>query len=106
MSDVFEVVFDNSNIHWNKDPEHNRYFLQSQQNYFNHLLHARGHVFLNEIHDALGLDRTSKGQLVGWSMSGEGDSFIDFGLSAQNEMGEEVTLTFNVDGEIYQELDA
>lgn len=99
--EVFTARFDSDNINWCRDGEYNILFVHSQQNYFNMLLKNRGHVFLNEVNDALGFDRTSRGQLVGWTGK---NGQIDFGLETDDE-GERVYLTFNVDGEIYEELD-
>lgn len=101
--------FDESNVNWQKDAELNRLFVQCNQNYANHLLHARGHIFLNEVYDMLGLDRTRAGSVVGWVI-GNGDNYIDFGIfeaaSAQFVNGWErsVILDFNVDGVIYDKI--
>ena len=71
--------FDQSCPGWDKDPEYNLTFLQATETYFNNLLKARGHVFLNEVYDALGIPRTAAGNVVGW-VKGNGDDYIDFGL--------------------------
>lgn len=95
---------------WNPQPEYNLAFLKSQQNYMNNKLQATGHVFLNEVYDALGLDRTKEGAVVGW-VKGRGDSFIDFNIFHGDDptsvldfiTGAEggIWLDFNVDGVIY-----
>lgn len=114
--------YDKSCREWSPTPEYNRMYLTNQQRYFNDLLNSRGHVFLNEIYDALGIPRTSAGQVVGW-VKGHGDGFIDFGIYEVNVpgYGEEhhcdqideerrefvngyrntVLLDFNVDGIVY-----
>jgi hypothetical protein len=100
--------FDDASPNWQKDAELNQIFIKCQQNYANHLLQARGHVFLNEVYDALGLERSRAGAVVGWVLNGESsDNFIDFGVyEAYNEKfvnGHErsALLDFNVDGVIY-----
>jgi hypothetical protein len=103
---IYAKIFDAGSRNWQKNPELNRIFLQSQQNYFNHILQARGHVFLNEVYDALDVGRTKQGAVTGWVWD-EGDNFIDFGMfEARNanfidgfEM--DIILDFNVDGVIY-----
>lgn len=67
------------NQNWKNNSEYNRLFINCQQQMANDLLQARGHVFLNDVYDMLGLDRSNVGQLVGWVLGGEGDDFIDFG---------------------------
>lgn len=106
-------VYDDGNTGWSKSPELNLAFLKAQQNYFNDLLHTRGHVFLNEVYDALGFPRTQAGQVVGWVYDEEnpiGDNFIDFGIYDINDPakvrfvnGQErsIILDFNVDGIVY-----
>lgn len=101
--------FDESSSQWVKSPEYNLTFLQCQQNYANDLLHARGHVFLNEVYDMLGIPRTKAGAVVGW-VRGIGDDFVDFGIFDGERMkardfvnGYErsILLDFNVAGVIY-----
>lgn len=101
--------FDETNKNWTKDPEYNLVFLRGQEAYANQRLRTRGHVFLNEIYDALGMERTKAGQVVGWSLSDKGDNIIDFGMydlqrqTARrfvNGQEDSILLDFNVDGDI------
>lgn len=71
--------FDSSNPNWDKNPQFSMMFLRGQQNHLNDLLHTRGHVFLNEVYEALGFPHTPQGAVLGW-LDGEGDDCIDFGL--------------------------
>ena len=106
-------IFDESaSRNWNKQPEYNQLFIQCQQQWMNDLLNSRGHLFLNEVYDALGLSRTKAGAVVGW-VKGNGDDYVDFGVFRDNEFdgmrfvcGEEpaVWLDFNVDGVIYDKI--
>lgn len=107
---AYARFFDEGSTQFEKDAERNRLYIQCQQNYLNNLLQARGHVFLNEAYDALGLDRSSAGSVVGWVIGDDGDNFIDFGLfEASNSQflnGWEprILLDFNVDGVIYDKI--
>ncbi len=102
--------FDESCPNWVKDAELNRIFLQCQQTYANHLLRARGHVFLNEVYDSLGLERSRAGQVVGWVINGEGDGYVDFGMFEANSnrfinnLERNIILDFNVDGVVYDKI--
>lgn len=112
---IYARFFDQYNNYWSKDPEINKIFLRSQQNYLNDLLHARGHVFLNEAYDALGFDHSMAGSVVGWRIGGEGDNYIDFGIFRSdadynirdfvNGHEASVLLDFNVDGLIYDKIE-
>lgn len=101
---MYARCFDESSRNWQKNPELNRIFVQAQQEYANHLLHARGHVFLNEIYDNLGLMRSKAGQSVGWALGHGGDNYIDFGIFEArnadfvNGWERSIWLDFNVDG--------
>lgn len=108
---AYARIFDESSPNFQKDSELNRIFIQTQQNYANHVLQARGHVFLNEIYDALGLERSRAGAVVGWVLNGENsDNYIDFGMfdaySARfvNNLERSIVLDFNVDGVIYDKI--
>lgn len=105
--------FDESSSQWEKDREKNLFFLNMQQNWFNDKLKAQGHLFLNEVYDALGLPRTAAGAVTGWIHNSEGDNYVDFGIyDASNERkrafvnGYEpsILLDFNVDGVIYNRI--
>ena len=109
---VYARFFDEGCAQWSKTPEYNLMFLNAQQKYFNNLLQARGHVFLNDVYDALGIPRSKAGAVVGWVMrsDGEGDNFIDFGMyngdretirDFVNGNERNILLDFNVDGVIY-----
>lgn len=79
--------FDDGCLGWTKDPELNFLFLKQQQNYANELLKARGHLYLNEVYDMLGIPRSQAGQIVGWVYDEKnpvGDNFVDFGLFNTN----------------------
>lgn len=102
-------IFDESCPEWQKAAEWNFTFLNAQQNYWNDRLQAHGHVFLNEVYDALGFPRTQAGQVVGW-VKGNGDNFIDFGIFDRdrqqvrdfvNGYERNIVLDFNVDGVVY-----
>jgi hypothetical protein len=103
--------FDEASKDWVKDPELNRLFVTCQQTYLNHILQVRGHVFLNEAYDALGIERSSAGAIVGWVISENSDNYIDFGLyHAQssrfiNGTERSIILDFNVDGVIYDKIE-
>jgi uncharacterized protein DUF6353 len=112
---MYARFFDQMSPEWSRDPGYNEVYLVGQQRRFNDLLIARGHVFLNEVYEALGLDHTDYGAIVGWILSpnGDTDNHIDFGLYADNERarafinGREnsILLDFNVDGVIYDKID-
>lgn len=110
---MYARFFDQLSPEWNKEPEYNLVFLRCQQNWFNDLLKTRGHVFLNEVYDALGISRTKAGSVVGWVISEGGDNFVDFGIYDGNDRaidfvnGREgaILLDFNVDGVIYDKIE-
>ena len=102
--------FDDGSKNWSKTPEYNMLFLKAQQNYANDLLKARGHIFLNEIYDMLGIPRSKAGAVVGWAITEDGDNFVDFGMYDINDESARdfingyeraILLDFNVDGVIY-----
>lgn len=101
---IYARCFDETNPQWQQSSETNRLFLQCQQEYANHQLHARGHVLLNDVYDSLGFDRSVAGTIVGWVRNGDGDNYIDFGIFEAlnsrfvNNLEPAVWLDFNVDG--------
>lgn len=112
----YAKFFDESNVNWNRNPEYNLMFLKSQQQYANDLLKARGRLFLNEVYDMLGMERTKAGQVVGWVYDEEnpiGDNFVDFGIydmskervrAFVNGYEPNILLDFNVDGNVWDAM--
>lgn len=79
----YAFFFDNGCVGWQKDAEHNKWFVLQQQNYANDKLKAQGYLFLNDVHDMFGVPRTKAGQIVGWIYDEKhpnGDNHVDFGV--------------------------
>lgn len=105
--------YDDGNDEWSKDPEFNLMYLRRQQEYANEVLKSRGHLFLNEVYDMLGIPRSKAGQVVGWiydEKNPNGDNYVDFGIydldderkrAFVNGYERSILLDFNVDGVIY-----
>lgn len=102
--------FDDGCTGWSRDPEYNLMFLRCQEQHANERLKTKGHLFLNEVYDSLGIPRTKAGQMVGWIYdSNNGDNYVDFGIFNGSENsrafvnGRErsILLDFNVDGDIW-----
>lgn len=107
MPSPYARFFDEYNRNWTKTAEYNNLFLRAQQQSANDRLNAYGYVFLNEVYESLGLERSQAGQMVGWKKGNGGDDFIDFGIydifdessrAFVNGFEPTVLLDFNVDG--------
>lgn len=108
----YAKFFDESCFGWAKDPEQNMFFLKRQQDFANETLKAKGHLFLNEVYDMIGIPRTKAGQCVGWIYDEKnpvGDNYVDFGMYDTYKEGcrafvngyeRSILLDFNVDGNI------
>lgn len=95
-------IFDQTNAYWSPQTVYNELFLKAQQNYFQDRLRVRGHLFLNEVYDALGMHRTSEGALLGWVYQGE--AFETF-LWRENEVTGTFDVIFLPEGQIWDKLD-
>lgn len=92
--------------------DYNAFFLRAQQELANHMLISNGFLFLNDVYDMLGIDRSIPGQAVGWvydkNAENRGDNYVDFGIQeVYRKKSEEpgdyekvFLLDFNVDGTI------
>lgn len=108
----YAKFFDEGSSCWSPQPGYNLFFLKTSMGIANDQLQARGHLFLNEVYDMLGLPRTSAGAQVGW-ITGNGDDYVDFGIFDDTKTGvrdfvngwnKAVLLDFNVDGIIYDKI--
>lgn len=105
-TELYRVRFDKYSSAWEKDKFQNECTLKSEENWANDVLRLQGYLFLNDVYDRLGLPRTRTGQIVGWMKNGNGDGFVDFGIT-DCETYDNVKfdynafdLNFNVDGDI------
>ena len=101
--------FDENSIRGDRSREGNMLFLKISQDYFNNLLRFRGHLFLNEVYDRLGIPRRAIGQCVGWiydENNPNGDNFVDLDIfNERNNNDENVfMLDPNVDGYILDKI--
>lgn len=103
--------FDETNVNWTRDPIANYMFLKGVQAHMQNLLSIRGHVFLNDVYDALGMPRCPEGAVSGWVRNSKsGDGFVDFGFMTShdphtvafvNGVEKTVRLNFNIDGVVW-----
>ena len=109
QSSEYAKFFDESCLGWTKDPEYNLMFLRNQQQYANDLLESRGYLFLNEVYEMLGIQRTRQGQVIGWIYDKNVIDKVNFGIynianpanrRFVNGYERSILLDFNVDGDI------
>lgn len=101
---------------WTKDPEYNLLTLKMREKEATHRLKTQGYLFLNDVYDMIGIERTQAGQVVGWIYDEDcpnGDNYVDFGiydkLSTANQrfvngLEPVILLDFNVDGVIINKI--
>lgn len=110
-------VFYEGNPGWTKSAEKNMLFLKLQQSYANKKLQSQGYLFLNDVYEMLGFNKTTAGHTVGWIYDPKDKNrhnFVDFGIynnvtderKAAFINGDErsVLLDFNVDGPILNDV--
>lgn len=114
-ADISEYAkfFDNTCPEWDENPLFNLKWLRANETSANDILHSRGHIFLNEVYDMIGLPHTPEGAVVGWVDDKDHSKYVDFGLydpsnqSARRLINGEdnvVLLDFNVDGIIFDKI--
>ena len=108
--ETYSRYFGQDNRNWEYVMDYNLVFLRAQLQFANDMLHARGHIFLNEVYDALGIARTRAGSVVGWVDNGDGDGYVDFGSFLvdgykEGRKNNKILLDFNVDGIIFDKIE-
>lgn len=103
-----KFVFDRNCVSFRpENQEHNVFFLKAQENYLNTQFQIRGHLFLNEVYDALGVSRTRDGSILGWISNDDYLAHVSFGIDwgsiGTTEIGP-INLTFNVTGVICDKI--
>ena len=100
---------------WSPNEAYNFAKLRHVQEWGTIRLNHKGHLFLNEIFDELGLERMPYGAVVGWlsERNGGADGYVDFGIMGREDnefldfvrgFEDHIMLDFNVDGEIWREI--
>ena len=112
-ADPFSVIWDEtSSREWSTSGDYNACFLRCQERHANDMLRTRGHLFLNEVFDMLGLPRTKEGAIMGWVIGNDiSHGFVSFGIEKNYADWDQYKgygciersymLKFNVDGVIY-----
>lgn len=101
---------------WVDNPSYMDMFIRSQEHIAQNKLVANRVLFLNEVYDALGLERTVAGQQVGWiydpsDMDSDRDNYVRFrtfevNVETENGIEKGIMIDFNVDGLILPEVSA
>ena len=110
----YALLFDETNIFWEPEKGTNKTWLIIKQQHLNDMLNVKGHLFLNDVHRALGFPETKAGQIVGWvADSRSGDGYVDLGIFEPltdvkrdfiNGHERNIWLNPNVDGPIIDRL--
>ena len=112
--DEFTRIFDETSDCWQRDSGMNFAFLMQQQNFLNEKLQRQGFLCLNDALHALGFQRSSLGQVMGWVYDEGNPDFhnvVDFGIFDKydrekcafiNGWEKSVWIQFNVDGNLLE----
>jgi len=109
VASPFRFKYDSTNENWTGFNDENLFRLQVAQNMYNDLLRARGHIFLRDVLNTLGIKDTPASAITGWIYDPDnpehpGDNFIEFNVrDYQSEHGY-ILLDFNVDGTIFDKI--
>lgn len=114
LSPYARIIAEESSTCWDPNEDYTYQNLAAVQLWANRRLERKGHLFLNEVFDQLGLSRTREGAVVGWLKNGEGDGYVSFGdfdASIYRVPSDDYTrvdsnfiVDFNVDGVIWDKI--
>lgn len=110
--EIYCRIFGPDNRNWKNNSEYNLNFLKANEAHWNTHLRVHKYVFLNDVLEDLGMEKTREGQIVGWIYDQErGDGYIDFGIFLLQENadalfsgGQTFFLEFNCDGPILNRI--
>ena len=120
IEDVFKAspyarLIDDTSTAWDPNEDYLFMNISAIQNWANRRLRTKGHLFLNEVYDQLGVSRTPEGSVCGWIANSEdGDGYVDFGNpescawryydGVRKHNVTECVLDFNIDGVIWDRI--
>lgn len=115
LSPYSRIITEESSNCWDENEDYTAENIAAVQLWANRRLERKGHLFLNEVYDQLGLSRTREGSVVGWlKNSKDGDNYVSFGDYDANiyrtpsddytRVHSNFILDFNVDGMIWDKI--
>lgn len=115
LSPYARIISEESSNCWDDSEDYTSENLHAIQLWANRRLERKGHLFLNEVFDQLGLSRTREGAVVGWIKNSEnGDGYVSFGdfdssiyrvpSDDYSRVDSNFILDFNVDGMIWDKI--
>lgn len=114
LSPYARIIAEESSTCWDPNEDYTSQNLAAVQLWANRRLERKGHLFLNEVFDQLGLSRTREGAVVGWLKNGEGDNYVSFGdfdaaiyrvpSDDYTRVDSNFIVDFNVDGVIWDRI--
>lgn len=114
LSPYARIIAEESSTCWDPNEDYTSQNIAAVQLWANRRLERKGHLFLNEVFDQLGLSRTREGAVVGWLKNGEGDNYVSFGdfdasiyrVPSDNytRVDSNFIVDFNVDGVIWDRI--
>ena len=114
LSPYARIIAEESSTCWDTNEDYTSQNLAAVQLWANRRLERKGHLFLNEVFDQLGLSRTREGAVVGWLKNGEGDGYVSFGefdasiyrvpSEDWSRVDSNFIVDFNVDGVIWHKI--
>ena len=115
LSPYARIISEESSNCWDDSEDYTSENIEAVQLWANRRLERKGHLFLNEVFDQLGLSRTREGAVVGWIKNSEvGDGYVSFGdFNASiyrvpsddwSRVDSNFILDFNVDGMIWDKI--
>ena len=114
--DDYSIIFQRGNSCWDRNVEFNKMFLNAQQALANDILRSRGHLFLDEVYEMLGIEATADAHVLGWEYRPNdkdyiGDGYVRFDITEIEADNGDGTLDpafiidFNYDGYILKTFD-
>lgn len=86
-------LFDETNLNFSKNDEHNHFFLRTIEAMSNEILDRQGWIFLNDVCKRVGFPQTSLGAQIGWSRYAlTGDPTVIFELEERSDGKLGITL--------------
>lgn len=98
------ITFDRRNPNWSEVHVSNELFLRIIENHLNRKLEIRGLVFVNEVLEQLGFERTREGQTHGWCFTSSLERIV-LAIGPSQDNGS-IEIQFTDNGEVLEHLPA